>query len=88
MARKDRDVKPRNPSDSSVKGAVEQADRILELIDEDLPERAWDKAAEFFEDIQTKVKAVKLTVEQTSTVTDRQQAALDSWEEAVRKWIH
>lgn len=68
--------------------AIEQAEGILELIEDDLPDRAWDKAGEFFEDVQEKVKSVLLTLQQTGVVTPRQQSALDSWEAAIRKWIH
>lgn len=89
MARKKRDIQPRNPPppDPDVKLALEQADRILAAIEDDLPDHAWDKAAEFIEDVEAKVKAVQTTISLSKTVSERQQAALDSWESAIGKWI-
>lgn len=89
MARTDRDVRPRNPPEpgADVARALEQADRILTLIEDDLPERAWDKAAEFFEDVQQKVADVRATVERLQRVSEPQLRALDNWEAAVGKWI-
>jgi hypothetical protein len=80
---------PRQPPEppADVKKAIEQADRILEAIEDDLPERAWDRAADFFEDVQTKVKDVRATVERLQRVSEKQLLALDNWEAAVNKWI-
>lgn len=94
MARDRRDIPPRRPppaqppsGDEDVRLALEQADRILAAIEDDLPERAWDTAGDFFEDVQTKVKAVRLTVSTAHAVTERQLTALNNWEAAVNKWI-
>lgn len=67
--------------------ADEQCDCIVELIDDEVPERAWDVAADFFDDIRDKVVAVQETITQTNHVTEKQQQALDNWEAGVRKWI-
>ena len=67
--------------------AIDQAHRIVKLIDEDVPEWAWDKAAEFFEDVRDSVCAVEDTITTTGRVTAAQQIALDNWEESVCEWI-
>lgn len=89
MARNDRDVKPRTPPEppADVAAAVKQADDLLERIEDDLPDRAWDKAAEFFESVQAGVRDVRATIVRLNRVTGGQLRALESWEAAVGKWI-
>jgi hypothetical protein len=89
MARNHRDVKPRTPPEpgADVAAALKQADDLLALIEDDLPERAWDKAQAFFESVQTGVKDVRATIARTSRVTEAQLRALDNWEAGVGKWI-
>lgn len=67
--------------------AIQQCDEIVELIDEELPQKAWDTAPELFEDIREKVASVQETIQNSGEVTERQQNALDNWEDCVRKWI-
>ena len=67
--------------------AVELAEEIARLIDEEVPEYAWDKAAEFFEDIREKAIEVGETIENSGHVTDKQASALENWEAGVRRWI-
>ncbi len=89
MARDRRDVKPRTPPEpgAEVVAALKRADDLLDLIEDDVPERAWDKAQAFFESVQTGVKAVRATIARTSRVTENQLRAFDNWEAAVGKWI-
>jgi len=89
MARNDRDVKPRTPPEppADVAAALKQADAILDAIEEDLPERARDRAAEFFESVQAGVKDVRATIVRLNRVTAGQLRALESWAAAVGKWI-
>ena len=67
--------------------ASQQCDTIAELIDDDVPEAALDKAPEFFEDVREKVIEVQETIQESGTVTEAQQTALDNWEAGVRRWI-
>jgi archaellum component FlaC len=67
--------------------AVDQGMALIETIDEDLPEHAWDAASDFFEDVREKVSQVVERIETTKSVSDKQLAALDGWESGVRKWI-
>ena len=77
-----------NSSDSSPAAAIDQCDAILEMIEEEVPERAWDKARDFLESVQTGVAGVRETIVRTNRVTDKQQTALDNWERAVDKWVN
>lgn len=67
--------------------AIELSEEIVRLIDEDVPEWAWDKAPEFFEDIRQKAVDVGETITQTQRVSEKQASALENWEGGVRKWI-
>ncbi len=89
MARKDRGLPPRNEPemDADAKAAVEKIDRVLATIEDDLPERAWDKATDFFEDVEEKLKSVRQTITTSGRVTERQLSAIDGWERGVGKWI-
>ncbi len=67
--------------------ALEQAERIQEKIENDVPEWAQNKASDFFEDVMEKAKSVAKTIESTKRVTEGQKRALDGWEAGVDKWI-
>ena len=68
--------------------ASQQCDTIVGLIDDDVPESAWDTAAEFFESVRDGVVDMQETIDDTGFVTTKQQKALDNWEAGVRKWIN
>lgn len=98
MARKKRDIKPRDPKtertkpgkptvSADVRAALEQIDRVLDSIENDLPDNAWDKGGDFIEDVDTRLKAMKETISLSNDVTPRQLSALNSWETAIGKWI-
>jgi hypothetical protein len=57
------------------------------MIDDDVPDHAWEEARDFFEDVLERVKAVGATIERTGRVTELQRKALDNWESAVARWI-
>jgi len=67
--------------------AIQQCDRIVEMIDDDVPDEAKDRASDFFEDVREKVIEVQDTVTSSGHVTSKQQRALDNWEAGVAKWI-
>lgn len=67
--------------------ARDQALAIQELIEEDVPDWAKDKAGDFFDDIWEKCHDVAETIERTMSVTQRQQQALNNWEDGVSRWI-
>jgi len=68
--------------------ASQQCDTIVELIDEEVPEEAFDKAGEMFESIRKGAVDMQEKIQTWGSVTEGQQTALDNWEENVRKWIH
>lgn len=65
---------------------LELCDRILEKL-EDAPDHAWDKAYDFFESVETKVKGIRETIEKTGSMTLRQKEAMENMESGVDKWI-
>lgn len=67
--------------------AIEQCQEIIRLIDEDVSERALDKASDFFEGVREKVADIEETITEHQHVTARQQQALDNMESGVRRWI-
>ena len=60
---------------------------LVELIDDEVPEWALDKAPEFFEDVKEKVISVEEKITLTGSVTPAQSRAIENWEAGVRKWI-
>lgn len=70
-----------------VSEALEQVARIVEMIDDEVPESARDRAPEFFDDVRRKVVDVGETIEARGRVTDKQRSALDGWERGVAGWI-
>jgi hypothetical protein len=68
--------------------AIELAEEIVTLIDEDVPGSAMDKAGDFFEDVREKVVEVQATIEERDHVTTAQANALENWKAGVEKWIH
>lgn len=68
--------------------AIDEISDLIERIDEDVPEWAWDKAApDFFEDIKEMSADVSETIEETQNVTPAQESAIRNWVEGVGKWI-
>lgn len=67
---------------SAVLEALEQCDRIAEMV-EDLP----DRAADFGIGVGEKTADIRLTIEQMQTVTSNQQDALDNMEAGVSRWL-
>jgi len=67
--------------------ALEQCDTILELIENEVPERAWDQGADFFEGIRERAKEMSDWIEEHEHVTPKMAKALDGMERGVRKWI-
>lgn len=70
-----------------VKNALELVDEIVNIIDEEIPEKAWDRAASFFEDIREKVIDVGQTIRTNDKVSERQMRALEGWKAGVSKWL-
>jgi hypothetical protein len=67
--------------------AVELCDRILEMIEEEVPRGARAKAVDFFNSVEESVKEVRETIKKTGEVTKKQSRALENWSEAVGKWV-
>jgi hypothetical protein len=79
---------PRKPaSDSDADKALETVSRIIDLIDEEVPEWSLDKAGDFFESVREKSVSIGETITRTQHVTEKQLSALEGMEAGVRKWI-
>lgn len=68
--------------------AIDTCEEILRVIEEDVGERALDKAGDFFEGVETRTKAIMETVTRTGHATLNQQSALNNMLAAVNKWVH
>lgn len=68
--------------------ALELGEEIIEMIDDEVPDSAKDRAGDFFEDVATRVRDVMETIERTGRVTPKQAEALENWRRGVAKWIH
>ena len=67
--------------------ALNLCEDILELIEDEIPDAAWDKASDFFEDIKEKVESVQENIESNERATAAQITALRNWKSGVCKWI-
>jgi hypothetical protein len=70
-----------------VDDALSAIDDIATLIDEEVPDSAWDKAADFFESVKEGLLSMEETIRETDAVTPKQERAIKNWDESVRKWI-
>ena len=70
-----------------VEEAIEAISDLIDRIDDDVPEWAWDKAPEFFEDVKENATEVSATIEETQNVTPEQERAIRNWTDGVNKWI-
>lgn len=71
----------------STQDALELVGTILDLIEDEVPDWAKEKASDFFEDVEEKVREVGKTIEARGMCTERQYNALQGWERGVRGWI-
>ena len=67
--------------------AAEQCDLIVDLIDNEVPDWALDKCAEFFESVREKAVDIGESIAKRKSVTPRQAKALDNMESGVRRWM-
>ena len=71
----------------SVADLTALGERTIEMIDEEVPAHALERAPEFFEDIRDKTQQVLETIEQRQSVSPNQARALQGWQNGVAKWI-
>ena len=67
--------------------AIEISEDIVTMVDEDVPEKAWDKAAEFFENARRMAVEIGESITQSGNVTAKQAQALQNIKSGVAKWI-
>ena len=67
--------------------ALEHCDTIIELIKEEIPDRAWDEAPEFFEGVQKRIGDMQEWIQEKEHITPKMTKSLENMERGVRKWI-
>ena len=68
--------------------ALELADEIIEMIEDDLPEDAYSRAPEFFDSVLERTKGIRETIECAEDVTPGQAEALENMHADVKRWLH
>lgn len=76
-----------SPSADPVAEALELAATIVDLVEEELPDGAYERGQEFFDSVLEKSRAIAETVEARGLVTAAQAAALRNMEAGVRRWL-
>ena len=76
-----------NKEPPNAAAAIAQCEALIDMIDDDVPDKAKDKAGEFFDDVRDKVVSMSETLTATGRCSEKQQQALDNWQAAVSKWI-
>ena len=75
---------PQHTSAATVKEALDTADEILRMIEEDLSERTkTGHSADFIESVIEGVKGVHETISNNNWVSEKQLTALKNWKEAI-----
>jgi hypothetical protein len=79
---------PRPPErdDPDVTEALDLVDQIVDAVDDDVPSRAKEKHADFFESVVEKAKGIGETVRGRGEVTPGQLKALNNMLAGVVKW--
>ena len=67
--------------------AVELCDEILDMIEDDIDEKAYDRGFDFFSSVEEKVKSMKIWIEENNKVTPKMVSSLESMKSGVAKWI-
>ncbi len=69
--------------------ALQIAEQIIELIEDELPSETYDKDPTFFAGVLETTKDIKTSLEQIAVVpTPAQEQALRNMLEGVQKWFH
>ena len=75
-----------NTPDPDAAAMALQCQRILQKIKE-APPKVWERAWQFFEDIEKKVNEIARQLAENNRPTLGQQKALSGWEGGVDKWL-
>lgn len=67
--------------------ADELCDEIIDMIEEDLPEGAYDKAPDFFEGVLEKTRSMQRSIQDRHSVTQPMVNALENMKEKVGNWF-
>ena len=68
--------------------ALELADEIIEMIEDDLPEDAYSKSPGFFESVLKNTKDIRERIECAEDVTPGEAEALENMHSGVKRWFH
>lgn len=71
----------------TAKEAIELCDEILDMIEDDIDEKAYDRGFDFFSSVQEKVKSMKIWIEENDKVTPKMVRSLEGMRDGVAKWI-
>jgi hypothetical protein len=62
-------------------------DEIVEMIDDEVPESAKEKAEEFFDGVRERTISIQEWIATNKKATDKQVTALQNMKQSVQKWI-
>lgn len=71
----------------TVKEAKQLCDEILDMIENEVSEKAKDTAQDFFESVEEKVKNMQEWIEKNNHVTPKMVDSLKGMRSGVQKWI-
>jgi hypothetical protein len=86
---KDKDIgNDKHTDETTVREAIDKANEILEMIENDVSERRkTGNSANFFESVIEGATGVRDTIERVGRVSDKQLKALSGWYDAIDKII-
>jgi len=71
----------------TVQEAETLVEEICDLIDNDVPDGAFRRMPDYFEDVRSKALDIGDSVTSYGSATDRQIEALENMKAGVKKWI-
>lgn len=75
-------------TDPDVTEALRLVDKIEQTIEDEISEDAKLTAAEYFESVADRAKAIGTTIERMNRVTANQLAALENMLSGIERWAH
>ncbi len=68
--------------------ALELGQSILDILEDDIGEDAYQQAADYFESVKDKTESIMESIEEWDNATDGQVRALENMKAGLERWVH
>jgi polyhydroxyalkanoate synthesis regulator phasin len=72
----------------SAEEALEEIDKLIDLVDdiEANHENTWERGEDFLDDVRTKLRSVRKTIDEKDDCTERQAQSIENWGDGIKRW--